>query len=367
MGSDGVGDERMRIVRYHPRAAVGDGGMTGAIRRWSESVASLGADVSVAFEKGSEPPEGNGVRWIPVRHGGSGRTRMPLRLEDALRGADLLVLHSAWSLHNVRAAAVARKLKVPYLLEPRGAYDPHIVARKRRVKQAWWLAAERKLVDGARAIHVFFEPERSHLKAIGYRGPVVVAPNGPPLPGRSWDGGTGGYILWLGRFDPQHKGLDLLVRGLDELPPDQRPHLRIQGPDWRGRKQQVVSMVEDLGLGEWVTIGDPVYGEGKTNLLAMSTGFVYPSRWDACPNALLEAAAMGIPTVATPYPLGVYLASRGGAFLADATVDGVAGALQKLGSDRADEVGRIGAKVVGDELPWEAVARSWLQQVEAVL
>src|SRR6266545_4430009 len=99
----------MRIVRYHPRAAVGDGGMTGAIRRWSQSVASLGAEVSVAFEEGSEPPESNGVRWIPVRHGGPGRTRIPLRLEDALRGADLLVLHSAWSLHNVRAAAVARR------------------------------------------------------------------------------------------------------------------------------------------------------------------------------------------------------------------------------------------------------------------
>ena len=357
----------MRIVRYHPRAAVGDGGMTGAIRRWSQSVASLGAEVSVAFEKGSEPPECNGVRWIPVRHGGPGRTRIPLRLEDALRGADLLVLHSGWSLHNVRAAAVARKLKVPYLLEPRGAYDPHIVVRKRRVKQTWWFAAERKLLDGARAIHVFFEPERAHLTAIGYRGPVVVAPNGAPQPARSWDGGTGGYILWLGRFDPEHKGLDLLVRGLHELPPVQRPHLRIQGPDWRGRKQQIVSMVEELGLGEWVTIGDPIYGEGKTDLLAMSTGFVYPSRWDACPNALLEAAAMGIPSVATPYPLGVYLASRGGAFLVDATVDALAGALQRLGSDRADEVGRIGAKVVGDELPWEAVARSWLQQVEALV
>jgi glycosyltransferase involved in cell wall biosynthesis len=126
-------------------------------------------------------------------------------------------------------------------------------------------------------------------------------------------------------------------------------------------------MVSDLGLRGWVTIGEPVYGKDKADLLAMTSGFVYPSRWDACPNALLEAAAMGIPTVATPYPLGVYLASRDGAFLADPTADGLADALQQLGSERADEVGRMAAKVVGDELPWETVARSWLRQVEAVL
>jgi glycosyltransferase involved in cell wall biosynthesis len=357
----------MRIVRYHPRAAVGDGGMTGAVRQWSESVASLGPNVSIAFERGSQPPESNGVRWIPVRHGGPRRTRMPLGLEDAVRGADILVLHSAWSLHNVRAAALARRLKVPYLLEPRGAYDPHIVERKRRLKRTWWLAAESKLVAGARAIHVFFESERSHLNALGYRGPVVVVPNGAPRPARSWDGGSGGYVLWLGRFDPEHKGLDLLIRGLGELPPGQRPHLRIHGPDWRGRKQQIVRLVQDLRLSEWVIIGGPVYGDEKADLLAMTTGFVYPSRWDACPNALLEAAAMGIPSVATPYPLGVYLASRGGAFLADATADGLAGALKRLASEPSDDVGRMGAKVVQDDLSWETVARSWLRQVEALL
>jgi glycosyltransferase involved in cell wall biosynthesis len=357
----------MRIVRYYPRAAVGDGGMTGAVRRWSESVAALGADVTIAFDTGSAPPESNGVRWIPVRHGGAGPARIPLELEDAIRGADLLVLHSGWALHNLRAGAMARKVKVPYLLEPRGAYDPHIVERKRHLKQAWWFAAERKLVAGARAIHVFFEPERPHLEAIGYRGPVVVASNGASRPVRTWEGGSDGYILWLGRFDPEHKGLDLLVHGVEEIAPDRRPHLRIHGPDWRGRKRRIVKMVSDLGLRKWVTIGDAVYGRDKADLLAAASGFVYPSRWDACPNALLEAAAMGIPSVATPYPLGVYLASREAAFLADATAGGLAEALQRLRSDRADEVGRIAAKVVGDELSWETVAESWLQQVQAVL
>ena len=54
-----------------------------------------------------------------------------------------------------------------------------------------------------------------------------------------WDGGSGGYVLWLGRFDPEHKGLDLLLQALALLPSRERPTLRIHGPDWRGRKQKV--------------------------------------------------------------------------------------------------------------------------------
>ena len=34
------------------------------------------------------------------------------------------------------------------------------------------------------------------------------------------------------------------------------------------------------------------------------------SRWDACPNAVLEAVALGVPTLVTPYPLGRFLARR---------------------------------------------------------
>jgi len=110
-----------RIVRYYPRALVGDGGMTGAVRRWSRSLSRAGADAVVAFDEGSQPPPSDGVEWVPVRHFGFKGFFLPADLERVLRGADLLVLHSGWALQNVRAAAVARKLGVTYLLEPRGA------------------------------------------------------------------------------------------------------------------------------------------------------------------------------------------------------------------------------------------------------
>ena len=83
-------------------------------------------------------------------------------IDELLKGADLLVLHSAWVYHNVYAAERARRMGVPYVLEPRGAYDPFILRRRRALKLGWWWAFERKLVQRAGAIHIFFDAEREH-------------------------------------------------------------------------------------------------------------------------------------------------------------------------------------------------------------
>lgn len=108
--------------------------------------------------------------------------KTPIGLANVLRHSDLLVLQSAWVLHNVRAAEAALRVGIPYLLAPRGAYDPKIVRRNRLLKRVWWTMFERRLVRQAAGIHVFFDAERSHVQALGYGGTVVVAPNGVEVP-----------------------------------------------------------------------------------------------------------------------------------------------------------------------------------------
>jgi glycosyltransferase involved in cell wall biosynthesis len=170
----------------------------------------------------------------------------------------------------------------------------------------------------------------------------------------------------LGRFDPEHKGLDLLLEGLQQISIEERPVVRIMGPDWRGRKAFVTRMVRRLGLSPWVQVGKPVYGAAKKQILAEADAFVYPSRWDACPNAVLESAAMGIPTITTPYPLGRYLADRGGSLLATSSAEGLARALLAAAAPGAAGIGRAGADVAARDLTWDAVARSWLAQAETL-
>lgn len=339
--------------------------MTSAVGQWSEAFARAGVEAVVAYDWDGPRAPGERATWVRVSHRGPLKERVPIDLRHVLHDADLLVLHSGWTLHNLKAAADARAVGVPYILEPRGAYDPHIVRRKRFLKKLWWRFGERALVEDAAAIHVFFEEERVHLEAIGYRGPVVVAPNGVDPGPIGWSGG-GGYVLWLGRFDPEHKGLDLLLGGMAKLPPEQRPLVRINGPDWRGRRARVERLIRELDIEKRVLLGPPVYGPAKKVLLSRCDAFIYPSRWDACPNATLEAVAMGIPTIVTPYPLGVSLARQGAAILVDRDPAGIADGLRQVAGD-VSEIGRRASLVAAQGFDWDHVARLWLEQVGALV
>ena len=359
----------MRIVHYYPRALIGDGGMTGAVRRLSGALSKGGAEAVIAYDEGPPPPADDGVRWVPVRHVGPSRERLPVpsQLEPALRGADLVVLNSAWAAHNVVAGRVARKLGVSYVVAPRGAYEEQIFNRRRPVKRVWWATLEGPLVRRARAMHLFFDAERHIPARLGFSGGVIVAPNGVEAPDDiEWDGGSGGYVLWMGRFDPEHKGIDLLVHAVASLPPGDRPQLRLHGPDSRnGGKVEMRELVRELGLEPWVSVRDAVYGREKWETLARSVGFAYPSRWEGFGNSLAEAASIGVPSVVTPYYLGRFLAERDAAILVDASIAGVAAGLQAV-ADSA-EIGRNARKVVEEHITWERVGAAWLTQARELV
>ncbi|CAN5412869.1 glycosyltransferase [soil metagenome] len=362
----------MRIVQYHPRALVGDGGISNSVRRLSAAMVAAGADVVIAHQAGptSSPfaADAGDARWQPVRHVGMRGVQVPMGLHRVLDGADVLILNSAWTAHNVRAGAVATARGVPYVVADRGAYDPLILDRRRRVKRVWWHLLERRLVHRARALHVFFASQEGLVRRLGFDGELIVAPNGVIAPGGGgWDGGSGGAVVFIGRFDPEHKGLDLLVRAVASLPVDERPQIRMHGPDWRGGKAELETLVDALALRPWVHISQPVYGEEKWGLLRTAAGFAYPSRWEAFGNSTAEAAALGVPVLVTGYPLGRYLADHGGAMLAETTVEGLADGLRRLQGPDAAATGLRASQLVEDAFSWDAVARDWLAQLDGML
>jgi glycosyltransferase involved in cell wall biosynthesis len=185
--------------------------------------------------------------------------------------------------------------------------------------------------------------------------------------GVEWDGGSGGYVLWIGRYDPEHKGLTTLLRAMALLSPRERPRLVLRGPDWRGGKERTERTVAGLGLVGWVEVGEPVYGAEKWEMISRAEAFVYPSRWEAFGNSTAEAVAAGVPTLVTPYPLGRFLARRGAAVLAGRTPEDLADGLRRVRAPAARETARRGARLAREELSWDRVSQRWLEQARSLL
>jgi glycosyltransferase involved in cell wall biosynthesis len=126
-------------------------------------------------------------------------------------------------------------------------------------------------------------------------------------------------------------------------------------------------MIAELDLANWVTVGDAVHGAEKWELLSRAAGFVYPSRWEGFGNSLAEAAALGVPMLATPYPLACMLAARGGAVLAEAAPEALAEGLRRLLSTEATGIGDRAREVAAERLAWGPIGRAWLSQAETIL
>ena len=150
----------LRVVQYYPRAVSGDGGMTGAVHRLHAVVGSAPVprrrSCSIPVDRSAIRPRASTASLFS--HVGTENQRLPRTkaLRDAFRGSDLVVVHSGFAPHNVAATRVSRQLGIPYVVAPRGAYDPHIFGRRPRMKRLWWRYVEFPMVERARAVHNFF-------------------------------------------------------------------------------------------------------------------------------------------------------------------------------------------------------------------
>ena len=359
----------MRIFHYQQYFLGPECGTGNAARGWAEALARAGHDVVAIVDASiSERPAPPGVHILPLEHRSRGNLRVPRSPSGAARDADVVVIHGGWTLGNIAVGRACAGVGVPFVVTTHGVYAPEVFETRRATKSTWLALLERPNLRRALALHFFFPEQVMQQQRLGVQRPFIIAPNGISVPeAMRWDGGSGGYLLWLGRFHPVQKGLDLLVRAVASMPPSARPEIRLHGPDWRGQKDVLRQMVRDLDVERWIRILEPVYGDEKWDLMRRAGGCVFPSRSDACPVAVAESVALGIPTLVTGYAMGRFLAARGAAIEADVHPASVARGLGEITSAKARETGERAWEVARESFSWEQVAHTWVGQLQDLI
>jgi glycosyltransferase involved in cell wall biosynthesis len=362
----------MRFVSYYPRAISDLSGVTEALWGWAAALVDGGHEVLVLHAGGPRrSPDPRhvrpGLRDEALPHRGSGRTtHRPVGLRDRLRPGDVLLLHEGWVISNVLAARAARRAGIPYVVVPHGVYEPGIrrlLKPPRRPREI----VERTVLEPAAAIHVFFASETPHIRALARTPPLIVAPIGFELGDERWQGG-GGYLAWIGRYDPAHKGLDALIDAIARLDPSERPVVELRGPDFNGGFARTVDQIARLGLGAWVRAEGPVGGAEKAAFLAGSEGYLMPSRWEGYGIALVENLAIGAPClVSDAIHIAAPIAEANAAILAPPTADGLADGLRRLAAADRPALGERGRAFVRATFAWPDVTAAFVAGLEAAL
>jgi len=304
---------------------------------------------------------------------------LPSTLTKALREIkpDVVHFHGVYSPRNVRLAQWLRRQGIPYAISPHGGLMEEVLSRGRIKKIMYLTLLGRAFCRGASLFHCISQAEADAVRLFGGEVPNVVGPHG--LEGtdmQSLDAGalrrqypqlSGKRIFgFLGRLDPAHKGLDLVVEGCARIRPSLSNAVVIfAGPDWKNRTLALRSKVTELGLKDTVLFVGPKMGQDKFNFLASCDVFIHPSRWEAgVPFSVLDALELAKPCLVTSGNFfGDFFQQHAAGMQVLPTREGVAEGLRYMAeasTDHLEAMGADGRQAVLREFSWEHTAQKLL-------
>ena len=280
--------------------------------------------------------------------------------------------HATLAFFGVPCGAAAWLIKklynIPYVISLRGGdvpgfrpYDFHIYHK---------LVAPflRIIWRNAAAVVANSEGLRQLATAFDSRFKIPIIPNGIDLysyktADRDW---TFPRLLSAGRIVHQ-KGLDLAMRALGGLK-DLNWEWQIAGDG--PQMHELQSLAKQLGIGDRILFLGWQSREQLMKCYQQANVFLFPSRHEGMPNALLEAMASGLPVIASCIAGNEELVVDGetGYLVPSEDIESLQAALKQLLSDPAsrEQMGRASRQYVEANYSWESTAQQYALLLEKV-
>ncbi|MGY3361276.1 glycosyltransferase involved in cell wall biosynthesis [Bradyrhizobium sp. GM0.4] len=174
----------MNIVHVIPSLSPLHGGPTFVAMHLSKALADRGHQVHLVATDRAGVPDLGDLNQVAVRvlHETfppyAYSPEMSKELESVIPRADIVHIHGLYLHPTVRAAQLAHKFGVPYIIRPAGALDPYHLNRKALKKAIFDRLVHNRVLRNASAFHFTTEIEKqiSQPRTYGRRGFVV--PNG---------------------------------------------------------------------------------------------------------------------------------------------------------------------------------------------
>jgi glycosyltransferase involved in cell wall biosynthesis len=299
------------------------------------------------------------------------------RAAHEIAAADLVLVHAHYQFANWAGARLARKYRRPYVVFAHGSLHEKGISHKNSfLKMVYLRILERNNLRKAMfiAFNALEEKESSLYRESGRVIPSGVnteefkslASRGefrkryPVLKGKV-------LLLFLGRLDIRHKGLDLLLPAFAEISRD-RPTLSLvlAGPEEGGSGDEIRRLAKEYGIGDKLILTGLIGGEAKLAALLDADAFLLPSRFEGLSIALLEAMYAGLPVVVTDR-VGLWrqIQESKCGFVVPFDKDSIAKAICRMAeSDERAEMGRRAHELVSKSYTWPVITQNLLSQIE---
>lgn len=272
-------------------------------------------------------------------------------------------MHGFYTYPMLVAWRAARYRVKPVVRHAHGILEPWILKRSRLKKAIAHYFFEDDAFGGTSLWRALTTAEADQIRKNGGKGDIVVVPTGinltPIDDAAQFAKPERKTLIFLSRLH-RKKGLDLL------LPAWQRVQPRF--PDWR----LAIGGKEEDGTGQWaanfvranelvnsVEVIGPIHQGAKFDFIKSGSAFILPSYSEGFSMGILEAMACNLPVICTVACHFPEVATEGGGWECDVSVDSVAAALASLMSCSDSELadrGRRARQLVQQRYTWEKLA-----------
>jgi glycosyltransferase involved in cell wall biosynthesis len=231
--------------------------------------------------------------------------KIPFFINSDLRQAIIANKHAIFHLHGgwipvfSSLAKLFARYQIKYVLTPHGAYNAVAMERSRWRKRIYFHFFEKILLQHTHKVHSIGQSEVLGLHSIFPKAQSFLLPYGFERGDyKTHDLKQGDFTIgFVGRLDTYTKGLDLLMEAFYQFQktyPNSKLWIIGEG---EGRAY-LEKFIKEKHLSS-VTLWGKKFGTEKDELISKMHVFAHPSRNEGLPTAVLEAAALGVPTIVT--------------------------------------------------------------------
>lgn len=298
----------------------------------------------------------------------NGAKSFPDYLDVPFNKPDIVVFHEINVPEYIKIYPNLIRKNIPYIVVPHGENTDKALKKKWLKKKLAYLLLFNRFIRHAAGMQCLSQGEydETHTSDKKFIVPNGMDLHGMRLPRKKRDGIK---LLYIGRLDLMHKGLDLLVEaiakcGLNEL------SLDIYGPDYADRQKALMALVKKYDCQSKIFVHDAVFGEDKAKKYNECDLFIQTSRFEGLPLGMLEAMSYGVPVIATEGTnLTALIEKYNAGYTATTDVEGIVKALHNAVDTKTewDKKGANARVAIEDAFTWQRIAQQTIDKYKLLV
>lgn len=284
---------------------------------------------------------------------------------------NLAVFHEVYRIEYLSLAKALRQKGIPYIIVPHGELNAEAQMKKHLKKSTANLLLFNRFINGAEALQMLSKRE---LESTDFGKRKFIGTNGINIPEkRKKSFNQSPALIYIGRLDAYHKGLDLMLDAIALVRGEMREagsRLDIYGPDRNGEGEIILNMIKRRKISDLVRLHPAISGEKKAKALLSADLFIQTSRFEGMPMGVLEALSYGLPCVLSEgTTLSQTVEKSGAGFACRNDAKSIALAIKKAMSSASEyeKLSKNATDLIRRDFSWDTVAVETIEKYKDIL